>query len=123
MRKPAIITILTLAFLQANAQKLPNTQKVSVWAPQSIKIDGKATEWNDSYQAYNNATDINYTLSNDDKNLYLAIKATNRLVIDGRILSGGISFTVNHTLSKKDANAVTVTYPVGHGKDWNLMRF
>lgn len=115
--------LVAFAFLQANAQKLPNVQQASLRAPADIKIDGKATEWNDKYQAYNKATDINYTLANDDKNLYLVIKAANSMVIQGKILSGGISFTVNHTLNKKDANAITVTYPVIKHKDkeWRLM--
>nr|ALG05214.1 hypothetical protein [uncultured bacterium 4C6] len=123
MKKTTLILLAALAFVQAIAQKLPNVQKASVRAPQSIKIDGKATEWQNKYQAYNNATDINYTLANDDKNLYLVIKAARSMVIQGKILSGGISFTVNHTLNKKDANAITVTYPViNHkDKDWRLV--
>ena len=112
--------ILFLSF-SIKAQKLPNVQKASVWAPSNIKIDGQATEWNNKYQAYNSATDVNYTLSNDDKNLYLIIKAERTMVIGGRILAAGISFTVNHTLSKKDAAAITVTYPVAQGKEWGVL--
>jgi hypothetical protein len=114
--KKVLLFIAFTTFGNVYAQKLPNLQKASIWAPQNIKIDGKAAEWQDKYEAYNNATDINYTLSNDDKNLYLVIKATRKLVIGGKILAGGISFTVNHTLSKKDAAAITVTYPMLQGK-------
>ena len=112
---------LLVSSLSTEAQKLPNVQKASVWAPQNIKIDGKATEWDDKYQAYNNATDIHYTLSNDDKNLYLLIKATGRLSVAEKTLSRGISFTVNNTLSKKDDAAITVTYPLLQGKDLELV--
>ncbi len=119
--KKALLFIAFTTFSSVYAQKLPNVQKASVWAPPSIKIDGKAPEWQDKYEAYNNATDINYTLSNDDKNLYLVIKATHKLVIGGKILAGGISFTVNHTLSKKDATAITVTYPLAQGTDRGVL--
>ncbi len=123
MKKSILFLTAALAFVYTNAQKLPNVQKASVWAPQNIKVDGKTTEWDDKYQAYNNATDINYTLSNDDKNLYLIIKAAGSMNIQGKILSAGISFTVNHTLNKKDAYAVTVTYPMikVKDKDWKLV--
>nr|ALG05213.1 hypothetical protein [uncultured bacterium 4C6] len=121
MKQFALLLFTTFGFLYANAQKLPTVQKVSVRAPQSIKIDGKATEWNDKYQAYNNATDVYYTLSNDDNNLYLVIKAEGTMAIGGRILGAGISFTVNHTLNKKEASAVTITYPILKGNDIGLV--
>ncbi len=121
MKKITLILLAAIAFLQVNAQKLPNVQQKSLRAPTTIEIDGKATEWNDKYQAYNNATDINYTLSNDDKNLYLLIKVTGKMIIGGKILAGGISFTANHTSNKKDANAITVTYPLAKGNDWGTL--
>lgn len=36
-------------------------------------------------------------------------------------MRGGISFIINHTLNKKDASAVTVTYPVLQGADGNTV--
>lgn len=53
------------------AQKLPGVQTSSLWAPENLKIDGKTTEWNGTFQAYNKAADIFYTISNDDKNIGL----------------------------------------------------
>lgn len=100
--------ILTTKAVQA--QKLPNVQKASVWAPDKIKIDGKADEWNDQYQAHNNATDIYYTLSNDSENIYLVLKINRAFVID-KIIKGNISVTINHTLKKKDDSPVTISYP------------
>ncbi|QKJ29553.1 hypothetical protein HQ865_07235 [Mucilaginibacter mali] len=100
------------------AQKLPNVQKASVWAPANIKIDGKADEWNDQYQAHNNATDIYYSISNDSENIYLILKITRAFVID-KIIKGNISLTINHTLKKKDDSPVTITYPVLKRADAN----
>ncbi|MDB5030718.1 hypothetical protein [Mucilaginibacter sp.] len=104
---PALSVILN----SANAQKLPTVQKVSLWAPTNIKIDGQTTEWDNKLQAYNNATDIAYTLSNDDKWLYLTIQSKYNDVVD-KILRGGITFTINHSLRKMDEKHVSITYPV-----------
>ena len=44
---------LTIIALPAHAQKLPKVQKTSIRAPENIKIDGKANEWDNKYQAFN----------------------------------------------------------------------
>jgi hypothetical protein len=109
-----IAFILIAASLSTYAQKLPGKQEVSVRAPVDIKIDGKATEWGDKFQAYNKATDIYYTLSNDDENIYLVVQAKYHDVAD-KILRGGITLTINHTFAKKDNAPVAITYPIFSG--------
>jgi len=77
MRK--ILLLLVLVILSGNVpfialgQKLPRIQQTGKRAPVDIKIDGKATEWNDEFQAYNSSCRIYYTMSNDDENLYLTV--------------------------------------------------
>ncbi len=39
-------------------RKLPNVQQVSLRAPANINIDGKTTEWNNRFQAYNDTTHV-----------------------------------------------------------------
>ncbi len=94
----------------ANAQKLPTVQPTSLRAPANIKIDGKATEWN-NFQAYNNATNIFYSISNDDNNLYLTVQSPERDIIK-RILNGAITFTIHPDGNKKSSNGIAITYPV-----------
>jgi len=101
--------VLLMGVATARAQKLPDKQVLSLRAPASIKIDGKATEWGDKFQAYNNATGVFYTVANDDENLYLTIKATAPEVVR-RILNGSITFTINKT-EKKDKAGMSITYP------------
>ena len=50
-----IVFCAILFVLSANAQKLPNTQETSLRAPANLKVDGKPTEWNNQFQAYNKA--------------------------------------------------------------------
>lgn len=94
-----------------SAQKLPNKQQVSLYAPADIKIDGIATEWNNKFQARNKAIEASYTVSNDNEMLYLAVQTQHKDIVD-KIIRGGITFNINHTLDKKDQQQVSVTYPV-----------
>lgn len=111
LKNTLIIFLLSTISIMANAQKLPNTQQTSVLTPANIKIDGKATEWGDKFQAYNKATGIYYTLCNDDANLYLTIQATIPDVIK-KILNGGITLTISKAGKKDDKGAPSITYPV-----------
>lgn len=92
------------------AQKLPTKQEKSLRAPTGVKIDGSVAEWGNKFQAHNNATDISYTIANDDEKLYLTVRATYKDVVD-KILRGGITLTINHTTKKKDEKPLVVTYP------------
>jgi hypothetical protein len=104
-----ILFMLTLA--KVHAQKLPTEQKASLRAPANIKIDGKAAEWDNKFEAYSNHTQFFYTLANDDNNLYLTIQATDPVIIK-RILRGSITFTINKSGSKKDKAGIHITYPL-----------
>ena len=109
-----IITILLAAgVLSAEAQKLPGVQQASVKAPANIKIDGKADEWADRFEAYNPATELWYTIANDDKRLYLTILANNQSTygVVNRIIASGLTFTVANN-KVKGSKGVSVTYPV-----------
>lgn len=93
------------------AQKLPNKQEAAVFAPANIKIDGKTTEWGDKFQAYNKATEVFYTIANDNENLYLTVQATEPLIAR-KIIAGGITFTISGADKSKNKEGVSVTYPV-----------
>ena len=113
MKKLIRISVAVLLFTGyiASAQKLPRVQQQAFKAPANVKIDGKLNEWGGKLQAYNTATEIFYTVANDDQNIYLVIQARYHDVVD-KILRGGLTFTINHTVKKNDASQVTVTYPV-----------
>ncbi len=109
-----VLPALVLNTFFASAQKLPNVQTSSIYAPADIKINGKTNEWNDNFQAFNKAVEIYYTLSNDDTNLYLTAKVKEREVID-KLLRGGISLIINRENDKKSKNTLSVTYPAIEG--------
>lgn len=125
MLKPVtkLITIKLLLFaglcialqLSAIAQKLPSVQEVSLRAPDNIKIDGKAGEWNNQLKAFNKATEVFYTISNDADRLYLTFQATDLDIIN-KIICQGITLTVNGSGKMKDQDGVAVTYPAVNKK-------
>lgn len=112
--KYALLVILagSISFF-AIAQKLPAKQEVSLRAPNNIKIDGKTTEWNDEFQAYNTVNRIFYIVSNDDNNLYVTVRAAD-FNSTMKILHGGITFSIGSAAEKKggkSASKVLVTFP------------
>lgn len=107
------LLILTLVCysLILKAQKLPNEQTGSVTLPSEFKIDGLANEWNDKFQAHDKNTETNYTIANNSQYLYLAVQATDPLIIK-KIIGGGITFTVNTNGQREDKSPYSVTFPV-----------
>lgn len=102
-----------LVFLNTalKAQKTPDIQTTSLKAPVNIRIDGKGTEWGDSFAADNKRTSLVYSLANDDKNLYLVIKGIGAANVN-KIMLGGITFNINLEGKKREKEALSVTYPL-----------
>ena len=112
MKKATILSaVLCMIAFSVIAQKLPNVQEKSLRAPATIKVDGKPTEWNNQFQAYNKATEIFYNMSNDNNNLYLTVQATDLNFIN-KIICNGISLTINGTGKMKDQGGMVITFPV-----------
>jgi hypothetical protein len=112
--------VLLPAIFMARAQKLPSTQAAPLRAPSTVKTDGKSTEWLDKFQAYNTNIEAFYTIANDDENLYLIVKATTHDIAD-KIIRGGVTLIVNHTVKKNDPEAVSVTYPILRNADMSAV--
>src|SRR5476651_2642642 len=98
------IILITIIPFTANAQKLPAVQQVSVYAPVDIKIDGKATEWDNKFQAYNKTAGIYYTLSNNEDHLFLTVQATDPTTIN-KLVAGGLTLTIQKSGKKNDKDA------------------
>ncbi len=102
--------LLILIALKLHAQKLPGVQQASVKAPVNIKIDGKANDWGNKFEASNSNTDLLYTIANDDKKLYLVAQTTSPIVMS-RIASGGIKLSIQKNGTKTDAGAPFIKFP------------
>jgi hypothetical protein len=102
--------LLVLIAIKLQAQKLPSLQQASVKAPANIKIDGKANDWGNKFEANNPTTELLYTIANDDKKLYLVAQTTSPTVMS-RIANGGIKLIIQKNGKKTDAGAPFIKFP------------
>lgn len=109
MRKLQLLLFTALVFTNTYAQKLPSVQQAGLRAPANVKIDGKAAEW-DGFKAFNTATDVYYTVANDDKKLYLVFHAEQGTVAS-RAVVGGIRLTIQPKGSKNMQGAMSIKFP------------
>lgn len=111
MRYLNLSLLLVLTSLISSAQKLPDKQQTSVWAPDGLRIDGKAAEWDYTYRAHNHATNLFYTLANNNEFLYLVIHAEDGNVIS-TLVKYGFTFTVQPNGKKVDQkDIVAINFP------------
>jgi hypothetical protein len=97
------LVLIVCVGLTANAQKLPNIQPTGLYTMADVKIDGKANDWNNQFQAYNKSTSLYYTIANNADNLYLVFQSTDKTAIQ-KMLSGGITLIIN--------NAINISTPI-----------
>lgn len=103
------ILLLTVCSARTNAQKLPSVQNTGFLAPGIIKIDGKADDWGNQFQANNKHNHIEYTIANNQTYLYLVLQTADKATIN-KIAACGLSLII--TGAKKDvSNALTITFP------------
>lgn len=122
VRLKQILPVFLLSLVSSGiyAQKLPAVQQISMRVPGNPEISGKIAEWNSKFQAYNKSVDLFYTIANNDNNLYLTIRATDKNIIY-KIINGGITFTVNTSGKKNDKDGATITYPKFSRKNWPVI--
>ncbi|MGV3509684.1 MAG: hypothetical protein ACO1N7_10380 [Sphingobacteriaceae bacterium] len=86
-----------------------NVQENPVWATQPVKVDGKTNTTD--FGAFNKSTKLFYTMSNDDKNLYMVIKSSDNSN-NNKIMMGGITLTINTDGKRKEKDGFLITYPL-----------
>jgi len=119
-----ILLLICIASFDTYAQKQPQIQDASVYAPANIKVDGKLNEWQNPFinpqkfngflSAFNTTNRIYYTMANDDKNLYLTVRGLGNGV-SKKLLAGGMTLTISHAEKNKrakDPSNVAITFPM-----------
>ena len=101
---PALLLTVT-----ASAQKLPKIQTASVLAPANVKVDGKTTEWNNKFAAFNRTTEVYYTLANSATKLYLVVQSNESRIIR-KVISNGVTLTIKAD-PKQQKDGLAVTFP------------
>ena len=81
-------------------------------APADVNVDGKLTEWGDSLALYDVKTKLNYTIANNDTDLYVIAYVTDPK-LRRKIMAAGITISVNP--EGKKHKIYSITYPVPDG--------
>src|SRR5476651_1093941 len=112
----AVFIAVLFCFFEITTYAQPKIQEVSMRAPAGIKIDGKTLEWPENkLNAFNYTDNIWYTITNDDDNIYLAVRGP-YYPAASKIFAGGLTFTVSKYTDKKERETakdnVSVTFPL-----------
>jgi hypothetical protein len=107
MKKPVIV-FLVICFLLSCTNKIYNS---SNWQTRKVTIDGKISEWPNPLRFYDQETGMNYSISNDNFNLYFVCSVSNEF-LQTKILRSGLEFRID-TLGKKSFG-VAIKYPLGN---------
>jgi hypothetical protein len=95
--------------ITAGAQNKSAINKLQL-PPTNIVVDGDLKDWGDSLRYYNQDKQLNYTLANDQENLYMAIRVNDRSE-QIRILRAGLTLSIDTRGKKKQT--FSITFPVG----------
>ena len=81
------------------------------WQSNKVTVDGKIPEWSNPLRFYNDKSKINYTITNDRRNLYVCMKISD-VTEQIKIFRGGMEFRID-TLGKKSF-PVALIYPIAN---------
>ncbi|MFP5081523.1 hypothetical protein [Pedobacter sp. JCM 36344] len=91
-------------------KRLPKVQASAIKAGSKMIIDGNINDWTKGFQAYNNRTNIYYSLAHDSTNIYLIVRAISYEAIK-KILLGGVSLTLEDGSLPASESKVRIRYP------------
>jgi hypothetical protein len=90
---------------------LPKVYDSLDWQSNKVTVDGKITEWPNPLRFYNDKSKINYTITNDRRNLYICMKIAD-ITAQIKVLRGGMEFRID-TLGKTSF-PVALIYPIAN---------
>jgi len=97
-----VLLLSTSIFAQRKAIEIQNK-----WT--TITADGDLGDWQDSLSMFHSDSKLFYALANDEDHIYLALQSKNPELLS-KIMIGGITFSVNTEVEKK--NPPRVTFPI-----------
>ena len=104
LRKIMLLSVITLMIESCSKTVYP-----SAWQDTPVNVDGRLSEWNVPLPYYDESTRLNYAISNDKKNLYVCIRASNEET-QTKMLRAGFTLWID-TTGKKN-KTIGITYPL-----------
>jgi hypothetical protein len=81
------------------------------WQGNKVTADGKIKEWPDPLRFYDEKSKLNYSISNDRQNLYLAMKISDE-ALKIKIIRGGMEFRID--TSGKKSFPIAFIFPIAN---------
>lgn len=100
-----------------NTQQSGITESVH-WQKDSLVIDGSDSGWTKPLAYHDDKQDLSYSVSNDDRNLYITASTQNEATIL-RILRGGMTLYINGHGTKDEYGAAGISFPTGNNRAKN----
>jgi hypothetical protein len=105
MKKIVLMLLVAMVFASCSRKIYSSLQ----WQSNKVVADGKIPEWDNPLRFYDYKSKINYTISNDNKNLYLCFKVSDETE-KMKILHSGVEFRIDTT--GKKSYPIIFTYPL-----------
>jgi len=105
-----VIAFFTILLCISCSSRVYNT---SSWQSKKITVDGEISDWPSPLRFYDQKTGINYSISNDSKNIYLCCSVPDEF-LQTKILRSGLEFGID-TMGKK-SYSVSIKYPFGNNQ-------
>lgn len=100
-----------------NSQQSGITESIH-WQKDSLVIDGSDSGWIRPLAYHDEKQGLSYSVSNDDRNLYISASTQNEATIM-RILRGGLTLYINGHGTKDEYGAAGISFPTGNSSNKN----
>jgi hypothetical protein len=120
------VSVLTICIITACSSSKSSQQsgmtESAHWQRDSTVIDGSDSGWTKPLAYHDEKQDLFYSVSNDDRNLYITASTKNDATII-RILRGGMTLYINAHGTKDEYGAAGISFPTGNSvpKSDNLL--
>ena len=112
------VVVLLLAACSSSRQSegSEKNQPKAIWQSQPLTIDGNDQDWVKPLPYVVHEENVNYSITNDDRNLYILLATSSRQE-QQKIIQGGMSVWVNTKGDKSNGDAVGIGYPLDERND------
>ncbi len=113
------VALLLLAAGCSSSRQSERSEKSSpkaIWQSQPLTIDGSDRDWVKPLPYMVHEENVNYSISNDQRNLYILLSTQSRQE-QQKIIQGGMSVWVNTKGDKSNGDAVGIGYPLDERSD------
>ncbi|MES2374906.1 MAG: hypothetical protein V4557_20175 [Bacteroidota bacterium] len=113
-----ISVVILAAMVIVSCSSSKNSQQYGIaqsahWQKDSLVIDGSDSGWTKPLTYHDEKQGLFYSVSNDDRNLYITVSTKNDATIL-RILRGGMTLYINSHGTKDEYGAAGISFPTGN---------